>query len=159
MSHILVITFDDENQAGSVLKALHDLQHQDQLSIKDTAVITKDKDGKVKVKNAVESGVKWGAFTGGAIGLMLASFLFPVAGILIGAGAGALIGKFFETGVDQKFVKEVRDSLQPGMSAILFVVGGENVGLLITALEPFQGHVYQSSFDTEAEEGIQRALK
>ncbi len=159
MSHIVVITFDDEEQAGSVLKTLHGLQGQDQLSIKDTAVIVKNKDGKVKVKNAVESGVKWGAFTGGAIGLLLASFLFPVAGILIGAGAGALIGKFFETGVDQKFVKEVRDSLEPGMSAILFVTGSENTGLLIQALEPYNGHLYQTNFDTEAEQGIEQALK
>ncbi len=159
MSHILVITFDDEDQANSVLKTLKGLQNEDLLAIRDTAVIIKDKEGKVHIKNQVESGMKWGAIAGGAFGLLLAGFLFPIAGILLGAGAGALIGKFFETGVDTGFVKEVRDSLQPGMSAILFVVGSENVGLLIAALEPYQGKVYQSSFDTEAEEGIERALQ
>ncbi len=159
MSHILVITFDDEEQANSVLKTLKGLQNEDLLAIRDTAVIIKDKEGKVHIKNQVESGVKWGAIAGGALGLVLASFLFPVTGILLGAGAGALIGKFFETGVDKKFVQEIRDSLQPGMSAILFVVGSENIGLLISALEPYQGKVYQSSFDTEAEEGIEKALQ
>ncbi len=159
MSHILVITFDDEEQALSVLKTLKDLQHLDKLTIQDTAVIIKDKAGKVHIKNQVESGVKWGAIAGGAFGLLLAGFLFPVAGILLGAGGGALIGKFFETGVDKQFVQEIRDALQPGMSAILFVVGAENVGLLIAALEPYQGKVYQSSFDSEAEEGIEKALQ
>jgi uncharacterized membrane protein len=159
MSHILVITFNDEEQALSVLKSLKALEHEDLLAIKDTAVIVKDKAGKVHVKNAVESGVKIGAVAGGFIGLLLAGFLFPVAGILLGVGGGALVGKFFETGVDKKFVNEVRDSLTPGSSAILFVVGSENIGLLVTALEPYEGTVYQSSFDSEAEAAIEKALK
>ena len=159
MSHILVITFDDETQAMSVLKSLKDLEHMNQLSITDTAVIVKDKEGKVQVKNQAESGVKIGALAGGFFGLMIGSLLFPVAGILIGAAGGAALGKMFETGVDKKFVQDVRDSLTPGSSAILFVVGSGNIGLLITALEPYQGKVFQSTFDSEVEASIEQALK
>ena len=65
----------------------------------------------------------------------------------------------FETGVDKQFVKDVRDSLTPGSSAILFVVGKGNIGLLITALEPYQGKVFQSTFDSEVEASIEQALK
>jgi uncharacterized membrane protein len=158
MSNVLVITFEDEQQAFSVLQSLKDLSHQDQLSIKDTSVIVKDKDGKVHVKNAMESGVKWGAFTGAFLGVIIAGFLFPVAGLLLGAGAGALIGKTLNTGLDKHFIEDVRESMAPGSSAILFVVTG-NTGLLIQMLEPYQGKVFQSSFDSEAEEGIERALK
>ena len=159
MSHILVITFEDETQAMSVLQSLKSLQHQGLLNLNDAAVIVKNAEGKVTVKNMTESGVKIGAISGGAIGLIIAGFLFPVAGILLGAAGGALIGKFFNTGVDQGFVKEVRDALEPGSSAILFVVSSENVGLLITSLEPYSGKIYQSSFDSEAEDGIRRALQ
>ena len=159
MSNILVITFDDEEQALSVLKSLKSLEHMDQISITDTAVIVKDKSGKVQVKNATESGVKIGAVTGGFFGLLIGSLLFPVAGVLIGAAGGAALGKMFETGVDKNFVKEVRDSLTPGSSAILFVVGGGNVGLLVTALEPYSGKVYQSTFNSEVQASIEQALK
>jgi uncharacterized membrane protein len=159
MSHILVITFDDENQAVSVLDSLKSLEHKSLLSIKDAAVIVKDAEGKVQIKNMVESGVKWGALGGGALGLLIGGLLFPVGGVLIGAAAGALIGKTFETGVDKKFIQEVRDSLDPSSSAILFIIGSENVDALIAVLEPYNGKIYHSSFDTGAEESIERALK
>lgn len=159
MSHILVITFEDEEQAPRVLQSLKGLEHERLLNLKDAAVIVKDVEGKVHIKNMVESGVKVGAVTGGALGLLIGGLLFPVAGILMGLAGGALIGKTLETGVDKKFIKEVRDSLTPGSSAILFIVGSENVGLLVTALEPYSGKIYQSSFDSEAEAGIRDALK
>jgi uncharacterized membrane protein len=158
-NNILVITFADENQAASALNSLKGLQNQDQIRLKDSAIIAKDASGKVHVKNAIESGVIIGAVSGGFVGLLIASFLFPVAGILIGAAGGALIGKTFETGLDKKFVAEVRDSLTPGSSALLFVVDPKNVGLLISALEPYQGTVYQSTFDSEVEKEIEQALK
>jgi uncharacterized membrane protein len=159
MSHILVITFEDEDQAMSVLHSLKNLQHENQLNLKDAAVIVKDQDGKVQIKNMVESGVKMGAIGGGALGLLIGGLLFPVAGILLGVAGGALVGKTLETGVDKKFIKEVRDSLTPGSPGILFIVGSENVGVLIAALEPYSGKIYQSSFDSEAEAGIRDALK
>jgi uncharacterized membrane protein len=159
MSHILVITFEDENQAPAVLQSLKSLEGKGYLNIHDAAVIVKDKEGKVSIKNMVEAGVKWGAVGGGALGLIIGGLLFPVAGILLGAAGGALIGKTFQTGVDKKFIQEVRDGLTPGSSAILFIVAKENVGLLIAALEPYSGKIYQSNFDSEAEAQIKEALK
>jgi uncharacterized membrane protein len=158
MSNILVITFEDEHQGMEVLKSLRNLEHQNLLNLNDAAVIVKDAEGKVQIKNMTESGVKVGAVGGGALGLMIGSIMFPVVGTVIGAAAGALIGKTFQTGVDKKFIKEVKESLTPGSSAILFIVGHEHVGVLIAALEPYSGKIYQSSFDTEAEEEIRKAL-
>jgi uncharacterized membrane protein len=159
MSHILVITFEDENQGPAVLRSLKSLQHQGQLRIDDAAVIVKDAEGKIKVDNMVESGVKQGALAGGFIGLLIASVFFPLAGIALGAAGGALVGKTLHTGVDKKFIKEVQEAIQPGNSAILFIVARENLGLLIAALEPYKGKILQSSFDTEAEEELRKSLK
>jgi len=159
MSHILVVTFEDETQGMSVLSTLKSLKHQDLLKLDDAAVIVKDAEGKVEVKNMTESGVKAGAVTGGALGLLIGSFLFPVAGIVMGAVGGALVGKSLHTGVDKDFINEVRNSLQPGNSAILFIVSHENVGVLIAALEPYKGKIYQTSFDSEEEEQLRQALK
>jgi uncharacterized membrane protein len=158
MSHVLVITFPDENQGLSVLKLLQEMQHREMLNLDDAAVIVKDADGKVKVKNLTERGVKIGAVAGGFLGLVLASVLFPLAGIALGVAGGALVGKTFQTGLDRKFITEVQDSMTPGSSAILFIVANENVGLLITALEPYNGKIYHSSFDPGVEEEIRKSL-
>ena len=159
MSHILAITFEDENQGMAVLQSLKHLQTQEILKLDDAAVIVKDAEGKVQVKNLTESNVKGGAALGGFIGLLIGGLLFPVAGIALGLAGGALIGKSLGNGVDKKFVKDVQESLNPGNSAILFIVSQENVGVLINALEPYNGKIFQSSFDSEVEDEIRKSLK
>lgn len=159
MSHVLAITFEDMEQGPAVLRTIKSLREQGQLRIDDAAVIVKDADGKVKVDNMVESGVKNGALVGSLVGLLLTSVFFPLAGIAIGAAGGALVGKTLNTGLDKKFITDVQDSIKPSNSAILFIVKHENVGLLITALEPYKGKIFQSSFDSEAEEEIRKSLK
>lgn len=159
MSHILVITFEDEAQGFSVLQSLKNLQHQELLNLDDAAVIVKDAEGKVQVKNLTESNVKGGAAIGGFLGLLVGGLLFPIAGLALGLAGGALIGKSLGNGVDKQFVKDVQESLTPGSSAILFIVSHENTGVLINALEPYNGKIFQSSFDTEVEEELRKSLR
>jgi uncharacterized membrane protein len=45
--------------------------------------------------------------------------LAPVAGAVVGAGAGALLGRLRHTGVDQAFIDEIAERLVPGSSALL----------------------------------------
>ena len=80
MSQLVVLTFDDTEQAGQAFDALKKAQHGGFLKIDDAAVIVKQESGKVEIKNQLDTGVKWGALGGGVIGLMLASVFFPLAG-------------------------------------------------------------------------------
>ena len=158
MSQLVVLTFDDTEQAGQAFQALKKAQSSGHLKIDDAAVIVKDESGKVDVKNQMDTGVKWGAVGGGMIGLILASVFFPLAGLAIGALGGALVGKTLNMGVDQKFVKDVTESLKPGSSA-LFVIGSGNPDVVIAALRPFQGTIHQTTLSTEAVEQLHDALK
>ena len=107
MSQLIVLTFDDTEQAQQAYDSLKKAQHTDLVNIDDAAVIIKHETGKVEIKNQMDKGTKWGAIGGGMVGLLLASVFFPVAGILIGAIGGGLIGKSLNMGVDQKFVKKL----------------------------------------------------
>lgn len=158
MAELIVLTFEDTEQAGAALEALKKMQHHGQVEIKDAAVIVKDESGKVEVKNQMDSGTKGGAVAGGFLGLLLAGLFFPVAGVLIGAIGGALIGKSLNYGVDDKFVKSVTESLKPGMSA-LFVVGSGRPAAVRGALQPFKGTVYQTTLSDEAVKTLEDALK
>jgi uncharacterized membrane protein len=158
MSELVVLTFDDTEQAGQALEALKIARSSGQLKIDDAAVIVKDESGKIDIKNQLDTGTKWGAVGGGLIGLMLASIFFPLAGLAIGAIGGALVGKSLNLGVDKKFVKDVTETLKPGMSA-LFVIGSGNPDVVIAALRPFQGTIYQTTLPTEAVEELHAALK
>lgn len=159
MSELIVLTFEDTEQAGLVLEALKKVDHSGYLKIDDAAVVVKDESGKIHVKNQTDTGVKWGAFGGGMLGLILASVFFPLAGLAVGVIGGALIGKSLDMGVDKKFVKDVTETLKPGTS-VLFVLGSSsNPAAVAGAFRPFQGTIYQTTLPTEAVEQLRDALK
>ena len=157
-AELIVITFKDTQQAGAVFEAMKRLRNAGGVELDDAAVIVKDEKGKVRVKNQLDTGVIWGALGGGTLGLLLASVFFPLAGIVIGAVGGALVGKTLDLGVDQKFVKDVTESLEPGSSA-LFLLGRGNPDAITASLRPYQGTIYQTTLPTEAVEALERALK
>ena len=159
MSNLVVLTFDDTEQAGQAFDALKKAQSGGYLKIDDAAVIVKLASGKVEIKNQLDTGVKWGAVGGGVLGLILASVFFPLAGLAIGAIGGALVGKSLDLGVDQKFVRDVTESLKPGSSALFVIGSSSNPEVVLAAMRPFQGTIYQTTLPTEAVEALHAALK
>ena len=158
MSELLVVIFDTSEQATQARMSIKSLESEGVVKLDDAAVVTKSEDGKVEVKNQLDSGVAMGALGGAMVGLLLASVFFPLAGILIGAGAGGLIGHFFHKDVDQTFVKEVTQKIEPGKSA-LFLMISQGVNMVISAMEPFKGEVLQSTLTTEEMDALKSALK
>ena len=88
------------------------------------------------------------------LGLLIASVFFPIGGLIIGALGGALVGKLANTGVSQKFVKEVSEEMQPNSSAIFFIVRGDDPNPTVAALSPYKGKVLQTTLPEEAEETL-----
>jgi uncharacterized membrane protein len=159
MSNLVVLTFEDPYQAGEAFEVLKKAQQSGNLAIDDAAVIVKDESGKVDVKNQLDKGVKMGAVGGSLLGLLLGGLFFPIAGLAIGALGGALVGKTFNMGVDQKFVKDVTETLKPGTSALFVIGSSSNPDAISAALRPFKGTIYQTTLSTEAVEALQDALK
>jgi len=159
MSNLIVLTFEDTEQAGQAFDVLKKAQSGGHLKIDDAAVIVKQESGKVEVKNQLDTGVKWGAVGGGVLGLLLAGVFFPLAGLAIGAISGALVGKSLDMGVDQGFVKDVTETLKPGSSALFVIGSSHEPAVVIGALKPFQGTIYQTTLSTEAFEAVHDALR
>jgi uncharacterized membrane protein len=159
MSNLIVLTFDEADEAEKVRESLKGLEHQGLLSLDDSAVIVKDEDSKIHVKNQMDRGVKVGAVGGGVLGLLVASIFFPFAGLIGGALVGAVIGKMADLGVDQKFVQEVGAALKPGSSAIFVLVRSSQPDAAVAALRPYKGTVYHTSLPPESEEELRRILR
>jgi uncharacterized membrane protein len=157
MSNLIVITFENEHDAGAVFDSLR--RHSDRISLDDSAIIVKDENGKVHVKNQMDRGVVIGAVGGGFLGLLLASIFFPVAGLIIGALGGALVGASADLGIQKKFVQEVSEDLQPGTSALFVLVRGADPNVALGVLRPYKGTVRHTSLDPDKEEQVRDALK
>jgi len=159
MSDLVVIAFDSMDEAGRVRETMRSVEHQGRISLDDSAVVVRDEEGDFHVKDQVDRGVKIGAVGGGALGLLLAGVLFPVAGILIGVVGGAMVGKLADTGVDKKFIKDVEEKMEPGTSAIFLLIRDADPNVALIALKPYKGTVLQSTLPPEAEEEVERLLK
>ena len=87
------------------------------------------------------------------------SFLFSLAGIVVGAADGAIVGKMIEPGVDQDFVKDGSAALKPGTSALFFMFDAADPAATLSALRPFKGTLYQTTLSAETEDSLRHALQ
>ncbi len=99
MSDLIVVVFDDAEEAGKVRNSLKSVEHEGKLSLDDPAVVVKDEKGKIHVKNQMDRDVKIRRRYRWLLGILLASVFFPIGGLIIGAVAGGLIGKSTNLGI------------------------------------------------------------
>jgi uncharacterized membrane protein len=161
MSTLIAITYDTGDKANQALEKLGELQKMQLVTLEDAAVAVKDKKGKVKVTQTLEnmhtgSAAIWGGFWGLLIGLL---FLAPIFWGLFGALMGALFSKGTDLGIDNKFIKDVGDSLDPGQSALFILVKEATQDKVLPEMAKFGGTVYQTSLSYEDEDTLKKALE
>lgn len=159
MPNLVVITFDNAQEADQVLDALREAEDDHEISLDDTAVVIKEADGQVRVDNEVDRGVKVGAIGGGLLGLLI-GFLFggPIVSLLVGAIGGALGGDLANLGIDQRFIEDVTEDLAPGSSALFLMVREAEPEAVEQALEPFKGKIHYGYLPEETEEELRQVL-
>ncbi len=159
MSDIVVITFDSPDRAGEVRESIRKTEKSGFVSLDDSAVIFKDAEGKVHVKNEVDRGVKIGAVGGGFIGLLIGFLLLgPLGSLIIGGLIGGGIGSLAHMGISKSFIKDVSNELQPGTSALFVIVRDANPDVTLATLRQYEGNIYQTSLPPEAEESLRRSM-
>jgi uncharacterized membrane protein len=158
MATLVAIGYPDETTATAAAEEAQRLSSDLSIEPDAIAVISRDKQGSFHVTtnhHAVGSGATWGMFWGLLFGML---FFVPFFGMAIGGGLGALMGKLTQSGIDKAFQDQVRDLLQPGMSALFLVVERAAPDKAVEALSRFGGTVLKSSLSKEAEAELQAAL-
>lgn len=122
---VLVAAFQDENGASNQLTKLKELQKQGVIQIEDAAVLHKDSNGKLHIKETADMGGGKGAVIGGVIGGVIGIIAGP-PGVALGAAAGAAVGglaaKMVDAGFPDERLREIGEGLKPNSSAIVAVV-------------------------------------
>ena len=157
MSDLIVIGFSDEFKADEVLLDLRRLEMDYLIDLEDAAIVVRNQNGKVRVKQTQEL-VASGALSGGFWGLLIGLMFFePLLGIL-GAAMGALSGALTDVGIDDNFIQELGNTIEPGTSAIFILVRKSTPDKVLEDLSKFEGKVLQTSLTHENEEKLQEAL-
>jgi uncharacterized membrane protein len=158
MSTLVVIGYNDRFKAEEVRLKLMKLQKEYLIDMEDAVVVTKDEKGKVKLHQAVNltaAGAVSGGFWGSLVGLI---FLNPLLGLAVGATAGAVSGTLTDVGIDDKFMKELAETLTPGSSALFVLVRKATPDKVLEEIKGTGGKVLRTSLSHDDEAKLQAAL-
>jgi uncharacterized membrane protein len=124
---LTVWRFPTPHGADEAEYTLHQLQKQGLIKVHDAALVRWDIGAKKprtrQLNNLIGAGALGGSFWGLLFGIL---FFVPLLGVAIGAAMGAWAGSLTDVGIDDDFIKSVRDQVTPGTSA-LFLMTSEAV--------------------------------
>jgi uncharacterized membrane protein len=156
MSDLVAIAYPDLATAQEVAANAAYLQKSHEAEFEDLVVVERQQDGKVKLHqpSMAGAGAATGALWGGLIGLI---FFMPLFGMALGAAAGAAGGAMSDYGIDDKFMKQLGDELQPGGAAVLALVRTVSLDKVLPQIK-IPGKIIQTSLDDETEQRLSEAL-
>ena len=158
MANLVAIVYPDETTAAKAMETLKQLQKEYLISLEDACFVIKDTQGKVHLHQLVStagSGAAGGAFWGLLIGIL---FFVPVIGLAIGLGLGALMGKFADFGIDDKFIKELTAEMKPGNSALFIMFRQATADKVVPELAQYGGTILRTTLSNETEAKLQAEL-
>lgn len=121
---VIIAAYQDEESANQALKELIQATKDGVVDIEDAALVEKDADGKIHIKDTANVSTGRGAAIGGVIGGVVGLLAGP-AGVVILGGAGAFIGGAIsggDEGIPDERLQQLGEELEPGTSAVVAVV-------------------------------------
>jgi uncharacterized membrane protein len=157
---LVALIFDDPYKADEAKAALHRMGGEGLLEIDETAVIVKNAEGKVRVSQDVNV-VEKGKNVGHIAGLVTAAITGTMPFILAGTVVGKLIGKLTDHGITNKFLKSLKNELQPGTSVLVLFARSdqERRSKVMERLRTFGPKVLDSDLPPELEQELERNLQ
>jgi uncharacterized membrane protein len=159
MASLTVFKFSTPEGAGQMLDKIKSLQKMELIKLQDAAIVTwpvGKKSPKTKqLVNMAGMGAMQGAFWGMLFGLI---FFVPFFGLAVGAAMGALGGKMADYGIDDNFIKQSRDKITEGTSALFLLTSDAVQDKVLDELKGFKFELISSNLTKEQEEQLKAAF-
>ena len=159
MATLSVLKFPTADGAQQMESTLLALQKQHLIEVQDAAIVTWPQGKKSPKTQQLHSltgqGALIGAFWGMLFGLI---FFIPFFGLAIGAAMGALSGKFADYGIDDNFIKQTREKVTEGTSALFLLTTGAVVDKLVEALKGQAFEIISTNLPKEKEDELRAAF-
>ena len=136
MTTLSVLKFPTADGAQQMESTLLELHKQHVIEVHDAAIVTwpqgKKQPKTQQLHSLAGQGALMGAFWGMLFGLI---FFVPFFGLAVGAAMGALSGKFADYGIDDNFIKQMREKVTEGTSALFLLTSGAVVDKVVEAVK------------------------
>ena len=164
--NVIVVGFAEDDRAYEALTTLKQLASQGQIGLDEAAVVIRDENGHVEVKDQVGDPSYEGTATGGIVGLLIGILGGPL-GILLGGATGLAVGSLFDLADAEdsdSALTEVSKTVKVGRTSLLAQVVEQSPEVVNSAMSRLSGTVVRRSVaDVEAEiaaaEAAQREAK
>jgi uncharacterized membrane protein len=159
MATLTAWKFDTPTGADAVLLKLKQLESQALIQIHEAGVVSwpegRKKPWTREEHSATGKGALGGAFWGLLFGLI---FFVPLLGAAVGATAGALAGSLTDAGISDRFIREVREKVTPGTSALFLLSSDAVYDRLAEELQTFDAELISTNLSNEQESQLREAF-
>jgi uncharacterized membrane protein len=159
MATLTVWKFDSTDGAESALALLERMQKEELIQINDAAYVYwpegRRRPKTEQLHKLTSSGALGGSFWGLLFGLI---FFVPLLGMAVGAAMGALSGSMADVGIDDDFIREVRENVTPGTSALFVMTSNAVVDKVINEFKESGATLVSTNLSTEQEAKLREAF-
>jgi uncharacterized membrane protein len=159
MATLTALKFSTPEGAGQMLEKIKQLQKMELIKLQDAAIVTwpvgKSKPKTKQLVDMAGMGAMQGAFWGMLFGLI---FFVPFFGLAVGAAMGALGGKMADYGIDDNFIKQSREKVTEGTSALFLLTSDAVADKVLDELKGFEFELIASNLSKEQEEQLMAAF-
>ena len=164
--NVVVVGFAEDDRAYEAMITLSELASQGQLQLDEAAVVIRDDDGRIELKDQVGEEPFLGTASGGLVGLLIGILGGPL-GVLLGGATGLAAGSLFDLADAEdsdSVLSEVSKTVKVGRTSLIAHVVEQSAEVVDAAMARLSGSVVRRSVaDVEAEiaaaEAAQREAK
>jgi uncharacterized membrane protein len=160
-SDLIVITFDDADEALKVSEAMQAMRKKPLLNLEQSVIVTRDRTGKIRLHQTRDI-TEIGTVANGEILGLLAGLIFgSPMGVVWGVDVGEKMHELTRRGFDEKFVRMIEQVVGNNTSAIVFLVRGDGRSdrdEVLKVLALFKGKVHHTTLSPEVERYLAQVL-
>jgi uncharacterized membrane protein len=155
---LILASFEDERVADQALKDLKLDKRGRLIEFMNVAIVNRDEENKIHIKETADMGGGKGALYGGVVGAIVGLIAGPLGaaiGGVTGAAVGGITAKKIDAGIPDERLTEIAAALQPGTSVILAVVEQRWFEDVRMRLEEANGNVLSETLNDQFFEQVE----
>ncbi len=161
---LIGLSFRDAFRAQEFLTAMRRLSSIGSLRLRDAVLVSKDASGEVRVRETIDPQPGRSALSGavwtGLLGLLVGGPVGWIAGLGVGAGAGAITAKVVDLGVPDEWVDWFREAVAEGTSTMVILAEDVDLAALRDEAKRFAGaDLVHSTLPEASLDELRRALE
>jgi uncharacterized membrane protein len=159
MSTLSVLKFPTADGAQKMESTLLDLQKQHLIEVQDAAIVTWPQGKKKPKTEQLHSFAGQGALIGGFWGMLFGLIFFiPFFGLAVGVAMGVLSAKFADYGIDDDFIKQTREKVTDGTSALFLLTSGAVQSKVVAAMKGQTFEILSTNLSKDKEDELRAAF-